>query len=67
MQLKEIGEEDSFSLMDTTPDTTTIYKKNSKGETLYNKDGSPIIQMRNQVSLKKELKRLKNLLILWQV
>ena len=34
MLLKESGKEKSFSLTDTTPDKTT-YKKNSKGQTLY--------------------------------
>ena len=59
MQLKGTGKEDSFSLTDTTPDKTK-YKKNSKGQTLYDANGNPIPEEGSSI-IKKGLEKIKKL------
>jgi len=65
MRSKEIGGEENFSLMDTILILKNI-KQTLKVE-LYMIKMVTLLYLRNQALLKKELKKLKNLLILWQV
>jgi len=62
MQLKEIGKEESFSLTDTRP--TKLNTKRIQKDKPFMMQTVILFQKKDQVSLKKVLRKLKNLLIL---
>ena len=62
MQLKEIGKEKSFSLTDTLP--TKLHTKRIQRDKPFMMITVILFQKKEQVSLKKVWRKLKNLLIL---